>query len=275
MEKISPDKPYIKDGSQEMFTGKRTFVITAAGGNGTAIRVLDNPLSRTEYAKQGTNFGNAMGKFGAEQTAFLVLSENHLEMGGGEFCGNASRSAAVILSEIQKKANVSFTVSGYVGIVRANTQKLTDNTYDVECIFDKLPIHSNDVTLSNGQHASIVDLGGIIHVIIEAQFPQGGSAAYQAAHRSITAELGLGHHSAVGVIWFERAEQSVVMHPVVWVKDVDTFFYEQSCGSGTIALAKTTGTHSITQPTGQDIEAVITDDGVTLRGKMELVHYED
>lgn len=274
MDKINRDGALAKSSIEKMLVGNRVFVVTAAGGNGTAIKVLDTPLSRTEYAEQGKTLGHSMEGFGAEQTAFLVLSENHLEMGGGEFCGNASRSAAVLFFEIQKKSEVSFTVSGYEGIVRANIQKLTEHSYNVECIFDNLPIRSNGVTLSDGQHASVVDLGGIVHVIIEAQFPEGNPTAYQAAHRSIMAELGLGDRGAVGVIWFEHKDESIIMHPVVWVKDVDTFFYEQSCGSGTIALSKKTGVQSITQPTGENIEAVISDSGVILRGKMEVIHEE-
>ncbi|MDO8576267.1 MAG: hypothetical protein Q7R90_03040, partial [bacterium] len=96
MDKINRDGALAKSSIEKMLVGNRMFVVTAAGGNGTAIKVLDTPLSRTEYAEQGNALGHSMEGFGAEQTAFLVLSENHLEMGGGEFCGNASRSAAVI-----------------------------------------------------------------------------------------------------------------------------------------------------------------------------------
>ena len=55
----------------------RIFVITAAGGNGTAIRVLDHTLSRTDYASQGKQLGLDMEHFGAEQAGFLIPKSNH------------------------------------------------------------------------------------------------------------------------------------------------------------------------------------------------------
>ena len=254
---------------------KRTYLITAAGGNGTAIRVLDNPMSRTEYAREGKRLGHTMEQYGAEQTGFLVLPHNHLEMSGGEFCGNASRAAAVLLWRSKDIHDVSFTTSGYSGVVRAKVIKINDRNYDVECVFDGLPTDSKEATFANGGRATIVDLGGIVHVILEATFPAGDPSLYQDVHRRITRELGLENRSAVGVVWFERLGKSIKMHPVVWVKNVDTFFYEQSCGSGTIALSKVTGAQSIVQPTGQSIEVRITDVSVTLRSKMEITQEDD
>ncbi len=250
------------------------FVITAADGNGTAIRVLDHALSREEYAKRGKQIGKDMEPFGAEQAGFLVPDENHFEMAGGEFCGNAARSAAILISEIQKKPHVSFTMSGYSGTVSAKVKKKSDTGYFVECVFPGLSTDLKDITLSNGQVATVVDLGGIVHVIIEASFPS-KTEDYESAHRDITKELNFDERSAVGVVWINRIDGAVKMHPVVWVKDVDTFFYEQSCGSGTIAVSKVTGISSIIQPTGKKIEAEINDEEVILRSKMEVVYSAD
>ena len=76
----------------------------------------------------------------------------------------------------------------------------------------------------------------------------------------------------MGVIWIERFSKEVRMHPVVWVKDVDTFFYEQSCGSGTIAVSKVTGIPSVVQPTGKKIEAEITSEAIILKSEMEVIY---
>lgn len=247
-----------------------TFVITAAGGNGTAIQILEHHLSRPEYSERGKKLGEEMEEFGAEQAGFLIPSEDHFEMGGGEFCGNAARSAAILLSEIRRTPRVSFTMSGYSGVVEGVAEKTGDHTYSVECVFPGLPTKLHEVVLANGQAASVVDLGGIVHVVIEAAFPATGRE-YEQHHRSITRELGYENRAAVGVVWIERRGDAMVMHPVVWVKDVDTFFYEQSCGSGTIAVSRVTGARSIVQPTGQSIEAEISSDAVTLRSQMEVV----
>lgn len=250
------------------------FVITAAGGNGTAIRVLDHALSRAEYASQGKQLGLDMERFGAEQTGFLILEDNHLEMAGGEFCGNAARATAILLSEIHQKPRVSFTVSGYNGTGSAEVKKTGDKTYFVKCIFPSLSADRHEITLSNGQKATIVDLGGIVHVVIEAPFFS-KTDVYQAMHRTITREVGLEKRSAVGVVWIERLKDAVKMHPVIWVKDVDTFFYEQSCGSGTIAVGEVTGAHSVIQPTGKEIQVEITPKAIILKSNMEVVHIED
>jgi len=246
------------------------FVITAAGGNGTAIEVLEHQLPRAEYATRGKDLGLKMESSGAEQAGFLIPSENHFEMGGGEFCGNAARSAALLLSDIQQKPHVSFTVSGYAGTVNAVVEKTGERTYFVECVFPSLPTETRIVNLRSGQAATVVDLGGIVHVVIDAPFPT-SPTVYQTVHREIMDELGLSGRSAVGVVWIERAGDTIKMHPVVWVRDVDTFFYERSCGSGTIAVGKVTGIRSVTQPTGQKIETEITRDAVTLRSSMEVV----
>lgn len=249
------------------------FVITAADGNGTAICVLDDALPREEYANKGKKLGKDMKKFGAEQTGFLIHRLNHFEMAGGEFCGNAARSAAILLSEIHRKPKLSFTMSGYVGKVNATVKKTNDKTYFVECNFPNLSATQKNIILLSGQNAKVVDLGGIVHVVIEAPFPSDANV-YQTLHRNITQELHLENRSAVGVIWIEKVNNTVKMHPVVWVKNVDTFFYEKSCGSGTIAVSKVTGVPLIIQPTGKKIEAEITNKAIVLRSDMKVVYSE-
>lgn len=249
---------------------KATTLVTAAGGNGTAIQIIDQPLDRSQYATLGKTLGEEMEQYGAEQAGFLVTSTSHFEMAGGEFCGNASRAAALLFSTIEDAGRVTFTVSGFDGKVNATVAKQTDALYDVRCEFPGMPTKVEHVELDNGTPANIVDLGGIVHVVIEDTFPS-DPKDYQRAHREITQKFNLGEREAVGVIWFERIGDGVKIHPVVWVKAVDTFFYEESCGSGTIATAKVTGRIQITQPTNKTIRAVITDGLVALESEMEVV----
>lgn len=245
-------------------------LITAAGGNGTAIQILDNSLSREQYELRGKQLGEDMEQYGAEQAGFLIPSDHHFEMAGGEFCGNASRAAAVLFSEADGKSEQSFTVSGFDGTVNALIRKVSDTLYVVRCEFPGMPTEVQPVTLENGQHADTVDLGGIVHVVIEGEFPAAPDA-YQEAHRDVMQQFKLGERDAVGVIWYERTGDAINMHPVVWVRAIDTFFYEESCGSGTIAVAKVTGATSIVQPTGQSIQADITEGNVALQSNMEVV----
>jgi len=245
-------------------------LVTAAGGNGTAIEIIDAPLPRSQYETRGKVLGDEFEPFGAEQAGFLIPSQSHFEMAGGEFCGNASRAAALLLSDIENRSEVRFTVSGFDGTVDAVVNKTSDTLYDVRCEFPGMPTDVRQVVLDNGQRASIVDLGGIVHVVVEGDFPE-DDAVYKDMHRAITKQFGLGDREAVGVVWFERTGTGVQIHPVVWVKAVDTFFYEASCGSGTIAVGRVTGETEITQPTGKNIRAEITPGNVALESEMEVV----
>jgi D-alanyl-D-alanine dipeptidase/diaminopimelate epimerase len=250
---------------------ERKALVTAAGGNGTAIRIVEEPLSRTQYELDGKALGESMARAGAEQAGFLILGNRHFEMAGGEFCGNASRAAALLFAEHFGQNDLSFTVSGFEGIVHAKVVKKSANLYDVRCEFPGMPTDIKHVMLDNGQPADIVDLGGIVHVVIEGAFPS-NPTDYKSAHRTIMAQFGLDTRDAVGVVWFKRIGESITMHPVVWVRAIDTFFYEESCGSGTIAVGRITGVQSIIQPTGKSINAVINDDVVVLQSEMEIIH---
>ncbi|MGF7229646.1 MAG: hypothetical protein ACQR33_06750 [Candidatus Saccharibacteria bacterium] len=245
-------------------------LVTAAGGNGTAIRIIEEPLPRAQYEHDGKALGESMERDGAEQAGFLVLNDHHFEMAGGEFCGNATRAAALLFSEHFGLNDLSFTVSGFEGVVHAVVAKQNAKFYDVRCEFPGMPTDVEHVTLVNGQLADIVDLGGIVHVVIEGDFPSDPST-YKTAHRDIMTQFSLDTRDAVGVVWFERVGDSIRMHPVVWVRAIDTFFYEESCGSGTIAVGRVTGVQSIVQPTGKSIKATISDDVVVLQSEMEVV----
>ncbi len=245
-------------------------LVTAGGGNGTAIEIINQALARGDYESRGKILESDFEGLGAEQAGFLVLDENHFEMAGGEFCGNATRSAAVLLHQEYEKDDLSFTVSGFAGTVHASVKPLTESTFFVEAAFPGMSVDVKTATLVDGTFASIVDLGGIVHVVIEGVFPEDKNE-YTAKHRQIVDQFNLSTRDAVGVVWFQKELDAVTIHPVVWVRAVDTFYYESSCGSGTIAVGRVTNTPSIVQPTGKIISAEITEDRVILSSEMEVV----
>ena len=134
-------------------------VITAAGGNGTAIEIIDDPLTRMEYSSRGRLLGENAEKLGTERAGFIVLSQGHFEMAGGEFCGNASRAAAVLFSELRNARDVSFTVSGFKGVVHATVDKRADGKYSVYCRFPGMSVDVRPAK-SRGRTVDVVDLGG-------------------------------------------------------------------------------------------------------------------
>ena len=253
-----------------MLDSTTTAVNAAANGNGTAIEVITSPLTRTEYVSRGRILGENTERLGAEQAGFLVSSQSHFEMAGGEFCGNASRAAAVLFSKLRGADNVEFTVSGFKGLVSATVDRRSDNEYYVRCRFPGMSVGVYPVE-GHEQTINIVDLGGIVHVVVESRFPA-QAEVYRETHHQLTEELSLRERDAVGVVWIERKGDYVALHPVVWVRSIDTFFYESSCGSGTIAACAVTGVSDIIQPTGKIIRAEVDGDFVTLESDMEVVH---
>lgn len=245
-------------------------LVTAAGGNGTAIEIVNEPLTRQDYESRGTVLCDDFEPHGAEQAGFLVLNDKHFEMAGGEFCGNATRSAAVLLYQENREGDQSFTVSGFEGRVNATIKPLTTTSFFVEAVFPGMRLKTKQVALEDGTPASIVDLGGIVHVVVEGKFPSDPDV-YGTAHRKIVSQFSLADRDAVGVVWYQKSADAIVMHPVVWVRAVDTFYYESSCGSGTIAVGGVTGASSIVQPSGLPIQATITEDQVILASEMEIV----
>lgn len=243
---------------------KVEYVISAAGGNETVIRLLDHSRLSSWYAKEGAEM---IANHGAEQAGFLLTDSFHLEMSGGEFCGNATRAAAVLLSIVTGKPDSEYTVSGFSGQVTATTKRLSDQKYWAESIFPGMEVTLQPVVFANGQNALLVDLGGIVHVLIEGDLPEN----YRELHREITDELSLRDRSAVGVVWYQKRANSVRIDPIVWVKEIDSFFYETSCGSGSIAAACATGFVEIEQVTGKSITVKIGDNNVSLSSEMEVV----
>ena len=83
----------------------------------------------------------------------------------------------------------------------------------------------------NNQEISVVHLPGISHILLDqTKFKFDKDNCKNDAKRIIL-ELNLINLQAVGVIWFDKNQ----INPVVYVKDIDSLFYENSCGSGSLA----------------------------------------
>ncbi|PLX26209.1 hypothetical protein C0580_00450 [Candidatus Parcubacteria bacterium] len=243
------------------------FIITAAGGNPTAIKLLDKKLKSNEYSQIGAELLEETKKYGVEQCGFLIIKEKHFEMSGGEFCGNAARAAAIILANTEKNNKPQFTMSGFKNIIKAKVDKINKNKYQVSCTFENLQINTSLIQ-ALGKKAQMVDLGGIVQIVIEGNFPKN---SYKKQHRKITSDLNLTQKNAVGVCWIEKNNSKIKMHPVVWVRDINSFFYESSCGSGTIAVGKVSKCKSVIQPTDQNIDINIIGNNISLSSEMEII----
>jgi diaminopimelate epimerase len=244
------------------------FVKVSPGGN-TTILLLDPPeMTARERAELAARLMDPL-HLGAEQVGYLSCgSEPHLEMMGGEFCGNAARSAAYLLV---RQGHPAFSVhadeaTGTLGVsgVDAPLEVRVDTALGTAAV--EMPLEGiSDCLHSHAEGCAVVHLDGISHVLLDAAvhpFPEDPVAAC-AAYREA---LGL-DGPAVGCVWYSAVEDDYAITPVVWVRETATTHVETACGSGTVALAllmaRERGASQLRarQPSGSTITAMVLLDG--------------
>lgn len=192
--------------------------------------------------------------------------DGSMEMCGLEFCGNASRAFGLMLArdagetgQVTKRIRVS-------GCEEPLTVEL-----DMETSRAKIRM-PNPLSCQVQGDRTVVDLGGILHIIVEAPRAEGSPTEKQQTEMEqifgkIRSEVyRTMDPPALGVMFWDSAEKKLI--PVVYVKEVETVYFEGSCGSGTTACAaafsmgKPDGTYSwsIPQPAGIiDVTAEVKD----------------
>lgn len=266
--------------------GRKTDLIVANPAGNITIMVL-TPVPREEYQETANrlleiDFGaycswadSVMG----EQVAYILpecKSYNGteypaMEMCGLEFCGNASRSFAYYrkLMYDRNSQSIDILVSGCDHPLTATVDTAAHNVQ----IQMPLPAEISDM---DGN--TFVDLGGISHLFV--QNPEASIEAFskfrqQAYSRKPDME-------AFGVMFMDT--ETDTMTPVVYVRDVDTTYFEGSCASGTTAAscaralaepeASGTFTYTFKQPEGTLYASVTKSDGritdIQLSGNVEL-----
>lgn len=243
------------------------YLIEAAGGNITAIKVIDKSHSSEWYAEYGSRLSTKFNNYDVEQSGFFINSEKHFQMAGGEFCGNATRAAAIALFNQTDTSDLHYTVSGFNGTVHSIVNKIDSKEYLVESTFPNMRAAVTESAFC-GKTINVVDLGGIVHVVINDTLPDN----YEEVHKRIVNLLHLENRSAVGVIWYKKTESSVDIHPVVWVNSINSFFYETSCGSGSIAVAIVTGIEDVRQVTNEIIHVKISESSISLKSQMKVLY---
>lgn len=285
----------------EMKIRKKIRIIVADPAGNITIFVKD-PFDRTQYqqvAKQLLENEDLKG----EQVAFILdtpqcgRAEGKMEMCGLEFCGNGSRSFGLIRARdmgIKGKGSVNVDVSGCDEILTVEVD--TDTNYTkvkMPCPVGMskidlcaLQIDDGDNTESNKSNIKetpLVDFGGILHVILRG-IPA-TKENFDAVKDYITEKF---NPPALGVMFCdsktERDGESLIfpITPVVYVKDVDTTYFEGSCGSGTTACAaafgleKGEGIHHFVfpQPAGTIEATAVIARGGAEKGYVEKVYIE-
>ncbi|PIV08581.1 hypothetical protein COW57_00450 [Candidatus Roizmanbacteria bacterium CG17_big_fil_post_rev_8_21_14_2_50_39_7] len=241
------------------------FVNIRPGGNDTGLvqEIIADPLKRKEINNEMMQmFPNI------EQVGFVNLNIEELElmMAGGEFCGNATRSTAYLALNGQP-GEVAIKVSGVKDKLRAGVAQNGE-------AYAQMPIYQDANRVSQdleNPRNSIVYMEGITQYVnwdtssIEGKNPD----EIKKQAMELMREKGLDTSPAAGVMYVKETPQGLEIVPVVYVRDINTLFYETACGSGTTAvgltLAKQSGSSikdvTIYQPSGLPIKVSVDYDG--------------
>ena len=257
---------------------KKVKIIVANPAGNITIFVKDR-FKREMYPKVAGQL-LAMDDLKAEQVAFILdtpscgRAEGKMEMCGLEFCGNGSRSFGLIKAKemgIKGKDSVFVDVSGCDEILTIEVDTDTDytkvkmpNPVRMSKI-DLSPLAIDDaaergdavergdaIETADMSEVPVVDFGGILHVVLRGV--PATQKNFEIIKDCIMAKF---NPPAMGVMFCERnieetgiqadantdVEKTIEcpMVPVVYVKDVDTTYFEGSCGSGTTACAAAFG----------------------------------
>jgi diaminopimelate epimerase len=194
-----------------------------------------------------------------EQCCFITTNKDdtesnviaRMDMFGGEFCGNATRSVIQLMTkgrDTEGKINVSGTNDTLPFEVKNSV------------ITVEIPRSKIRPTYEKVEEGALIHLEGISQLVIEGE----ASEKFEEGHTLLksllsTNKYGLHDEPAVGITYFNLSKNTARF--IVWVKEVETVDEETACGSGTsaagIARAIESG-HSVIdlpvkQPSGSDI----------------------
>ena len=154
-----------------------------------------------------------------------------VDMAGGEFCGNASLSAAALyaLGHSIEKVNARLKVSGAENFVSVAIEKIGTMVYN-GCVSMPLPEEIFPVDIELGErHVGfpVVRFKGIVHGIYEGTLPKEEAEELTALLCKKTGA------DAAGIMQLDMEEKTIL--PYVCVPGAGTGFWESSCASGTAA----------------------------------------
>lgn len=224
----------------------------------------------------------------AEQVGFLESPENpdcalRLQMMGGEFCGNASISAAALYfsksapSPADKTA-VCIEVSGTDKPLEVSVEYAGDNTF-CGSVSMPLPESVSDCELCyNGKSYTLplVRMPGICHAIVK------DGSALPFAEDTISEWCRQLNAEALGLMFYNATEG--LLKPLVYVESTGSTVWESSCASGSCAVSAyeslrngVSGVLSLRQPGGTLRVKSFCEGGrlrdITLTGNADIIGY--
>ncbi len=182
-----------------------------------------------------------------EQVGFVRLPPEddglvELRMAGGEFCGNASMSAAALLL-LRRGANgekkVRLRVSGVSHEVEVRLRRADDGVFDATVRMPRaLSVTEEDLALGALRgRLPVARMEGISHAIVTPGSPffrlTEDREGAEAAARQLCAALGA---EALGLLFLAGEPPRLRLTPLVFVPGSATLCWESSCASGSAAV---------------------------------------
>lgn len=240
------------------------YYIADPAGNITAL-VTATCKENIKTVAQGIMADNK----NVEQVGFVDFTGENvkLRMSGDEFCGNATMSAAALYCLLAKKrGKVKTTVSVFGTKEPVDvTVDIKDGCYACECVLQK-PNEISNIEFTAEQKSyrfPIVCFEGISHIVADKSLSE---PAAQSVIKDIAKNLTA---KALGIMIFDKDKSC--MRPLVYVPAADTLFFENSCASGSCAVAALYAGKQrlvISQPGGEI--GVMCSDKITLSVKVKL-----
>lgn len=212
--------------------------IWVANPAGNITILVNTPVKKEAYAFIAEKLLSAVDS--AEQVGFLVPprcgGDVRLEMMGGEFCGNALRSAAFYYA----------TENGCWGETKVLTE-ISGAAQPLPVLVDTgkntataaMPLPQKVVPVSFRASATeAVFFDGIVHFVTAAQIEETAVPEIEDYLRFMTKKYNM---AAAGLMFYDDVNES--LRPAVYVAATDTLFFENSCASGSAAVAAVRAIH--------------------------------
>ncbi len=241
---------------QLLSIGMLDYNVLNPGGNKTGL------ISGNEYTASQKKLINRLimeKNSEVEQVGFLSKKINRLEMAGGEFCLNATRCA--IWKYLNgNEGEITLSVSGVNKEITGKVlkDKRVQATLDIGKNISELYEERKDFTC--------IKIDGILIAVLDEEkskqyierLRENEEEAKEELKQLMINELDT-KEKAVGIMLLEKVSDKIKINPIVWVKEIDTVFYETACGSGSLGTSiynyiKTNNTEvELVQPSGYSI----------------------
>lgn len=257
-ERVYLSKPALSD--KERLMKLKHIAIAYPCGNVTAI-VFDKLLN-TDRKNLNQNIMDSWKKRHSteaeiEQCCFITKADNpdaiaRVEMFGGEFCGNATRSAIWLITE-GKNSKGLIEVSG---VSRPLGFSVKDKLVNLE-----MPLPKEGKLTEEVEEGILVHLDGITHLVVDANDIQSSDPRKLIESLLKENKYRCNSFPAFGVSCFDQSSKEAKF--CVWVNAVDTIFDETACGSGTCSIGIAIATKemqsknlNVVQPSGEVIQTL-------------------